>query len=246
MIEGSPNLDDRSFEDLVRQARTWIQRRCPDWTDLSPGDPGMVMVEVFAHLTEVMLYRLNRLPDKAYVAFLNLLGAKLRAPAAARVLLKFDRSDDEGFLEIPQGTRIQSTVALDGGEGPVFSTERRVVFDPGQSTVETSASEGRWIEGELVGVGNGMPGQQYTVKNLPIVSSGAGVDNLIVAVAVGQEEEQTHSETLSWEQRPFEIWQEVNDFANLIGTERVCVIDHVHGLIEFAAALEQACPDKAF
>ncbi len=240
MIDGAPNLDDRGFDELMADAKAWIQRRCPDWNDLSPGDPGIVILEVFAHLTEVMLYRMNRLPDKAYVAFLNLLGAQMRPPAAARVLLRFERSDDSGFLEIPQGTRVQSAVAIDDGEPPVFSTERRVVFEPGQTNVEVAASDGRWIEGELIGVGSGMPGQDFIVANVPIVSSGAGADSLIVAVAVDDNGEHALNQTVSWEQEPFEIWSEVNDFANLVGDERVCRVDRVQGRISFAPALEMA------
>lgn len=60
-----PDLDDRTFMQLVEEARRHITRTCPEWTDLSPHDPGMTLVEAFAHLTEVMIYRLNRLPDKA-------------------------------------------------------------------------------------------------------------------------------------------------------------------------------------
>jgi predicted phage baseplate assembly protein len=78
-----PNLDDRGFVDLVREARERIARTCPEWTDLSVHDPGTALVEVFAHLTEVMLYRLNRLPTKAYIEFLNLLGVSPHPPAAA-------------------------------------------------------------------------------------------------------------------------------------------------------------------
>jgi len=35
----TPNLDDRSFADLVDEAQRIIRQRCPDWTDLTPSDP---------------------------------------------------------------------------------------------------------------------------------------------------------------------------------------------------------------
>ncbi len=46
----SPNLDDRDFNQMVEEARRLIVRACPQWTDLSPHDPGMVLLELFAHL----------------------------------------------------------------------------------------------------------------------------------------------------------------------------------------------------
>ena len=58
----SPNLDDRRFDDLVAEAIRQIRQSCPEWNDLSPGDPGVVLLEVFAHMTETLIQRLNRLP----------------------------------------------------------------------------------------------------------------------------------------------------------------------------------------
>uniref|UniRef100_UPI001C1FDB13 hypothetical protein n=1 Tax=Marinobacterium profundum TaxID=1714300 RepID=UPI001C1FDB13 len=84
----SPNLDDRRFAQLVEDARRLIVQHCPDWTDLTPGDPGMTLLEAFAYLTEIMIYRLNRLPDKAHIEFLRLIGVRLQPPAAAAGILR--------------------------------------------------------------------------------------------------------------------------------------------------------------
>ena len=75
-----PNLDDRTWQDLVDQAKALVPQYAPQWTDPGPSDPGMTLIELFAWLVEGMIYRLNRVPDKNYVAFLNLLGIT-RAPA---------------------------------------------------------------------------------------------------------------------------------------------------------------------
>ena len=34
-----PNLDDRNFQQLLEEAKRIIKSECPQWTDLSPGDP---------------------------------------------------------------------------------------------------------------------------------------------------------------------------------------------------------------
>src|SRR3954453_21574003 len=105
------NLDDRTFLDLVRAARARIAQSSPEWTDLSVHDPGMVLVEAFAHLTEIMLYRLNRLPEKAYVEFLNLLGVTRHPPAAPWADLTVPRvpggaTDGAERIILPAGTRV--------------------------------------------------------------------------------------------------------------------------------------------
>ena len=44
----TPNLDDRTFEDLMAAARQKLAGISHDqWTDLSPGDPGIVLLELF-------------------------------------------------------------------------------------------------------------------------------------------------------------------------------------------------------
>ena len=69
-----PNLDDRRFQDLVDDAKRLVQRRCPEWTDHNVSDPGVTLIETFAFMTDQLLYRLNRVPDRMYVKFLELIG----------------------------------------------------------------------------------------------------------------------------------------------------------------------------
>ena len=42
------NLDDRTFQDLVREARAMIPHYCPEWTDHDLSDPGITLIELFA------------------------------------------------------------------------------------------------------------------------------------------------------------------------------------------------------
>ncbi len=76
-------LDDRRFQDLVSEARLRIHRACPEWTEHNVSDPGITLIELFAWMTEMTIYRLNRVPDKLHVALLELLGIRLDGPSAA-------------------------------------------------------------------------------------------------------------------------------------------------------------------
>src|SRR5262249_57673343 len=97
----APKLDDRAFEDIVAEAIKLIPRYCPDWTNHNASDPGITLIELAAWMTDIILYRLNRVPEKNYVAFLNLLGIKLRPPQAARALLTFSPPDRAHNHTIP-------------------------------------------------------------------------------------------------------------------------------------------------
>lgn len=72
-----PNLDDRRYADLVEEARALIPTYAPEWTDHNEVDPGITLIELFAYLSEMLLYRLNRVTDDNRYAFLKLLNPNL-------------------------------------------------------------------------------------------------------------------------------------------------------------------------
>jgi len=84
-----PNLDDRRFQDLVDDAKRLVQQRCPEWTDHNVSDPGVTLIETFAWMTDQVLYRLNRVPERNYIKFLELIGVRLFPPTAARAAITF-------------------------------------------------------------------------------------------------------------------------------------------------------------
>jgi predicted phage baseplate assembly protein len=82
-------LDDRSFQTLVTEARTRVAKACPEWTDHNVSDPGITLIELFAWMTDMLVYRLNRVPDKLHVRLLELLDIRLEPPVAADVDVRF-------------------------------------------------------------------------------------------------------------------------------------------------------------
>jgi hypothetical protein len=68
-----PNLDDRTFADLVEEAIAMLPRYAPDWTNHNPSDPGITLIELLAYFTELLIYRLNRVTREAKIQFLLLL-----------------------------------------------------------------------------------------------------------------------------------------------------------------------------
>lgn len=118
----SPRLDDREFQDLVDDAKRHVMRRCPEWTDHNVADPGVTLIETFAFMTDQLLYRLNRVPDRLYVRFLDLIGLRMLPPTAATVPVTFWLSaPPEGSFTVPAQTRV-STFRTDTSDPIVFAT----------------------------------------------------------------------------------------------------------------------------
>lgn len=71
-----PNIDDRTYEQLVSEARSMIPRYFPDWTDHNASDPGITLLELFAFLLEIAIYQINRVPERTLEHFALLVGIK--------------------------------------------------------------------------------------------------------------------------------------------------------------------------
>lgn len=83
-----PVLDNRNFDQLVAEGRALIPRLAPAWTDHNVSDPGITLVELFAWLTEMDLFRLDRISDEQRRGFLRLVGSPpLPAQVAQATLL---------------------------------------------------------------------------------------------------------------------------------------------------------------
>jgi hypothetical protein len=77
-----PNFDDRTYNDLVAEALSLIPTYAPEWTNHNPSDPGITLIEMFAHLTEMLLYRQNRITQQNTLMFLRLLNGPTWQPGA--------------------------------------------------------------------------------------------------------------------------------------------------------------------
>ena len=229
-----PKLDDRSFQQLRDEAIRQLQAACPGWTDLSPSDPGIALIEAFAYLTQVMLYRLNRVPDKQYNAFLRLIGITPLAPSSATTTLVFQRTGTGGGgaerITIPAGTRVAA--------GSIqFTTTRAMRIAGTAKQVEVPAFHGEAIENEVVGKGTGAAGHEVRVSRAPIVAPMSDGLDLVVAV---EETEAIPAEARAVKvgDKAFRVWNEVPSFANLRPDERVFTVDRRAGIIRFAPAAE--------
>src|SRR5512141_32138 len=102
-----PNLDDRRFQDLVDEAKRLVQQRCPEWTDHNVSDPGVTLIETFAWMTDQLIYRLNRVPDRNYIKFLELIGVTLFPPTASRTDVTFWLAGPQpDVVRIPPATQV--------------------------------------------------------------------------------------------------------------------------------------------
>ena len=130
----APNLDDRTFQDIVDEAKRLIPRYCPEWTNHNVSDPGVALIELFAWMSEMVLYRVNQVPERLYTHFLNMVGIEPFPPAVARADLTFWLSTVlDAPVVVPANTEVTTAVGASAGtQAVVFSTVEDLEIAPPQ------------------------------------------------------------------------------------------------------------------
>ena len=222
------NIDDRNYDQLLDELKKQIPVR--DWTDHNPSDPGIMLLELFAWLGEMSLYKMNRVPETHQDKFLKLI---IDPPDAVIVPinLEFTSTNNEEFI-VPAGIRFATD----------FRNNKRYVFETYHNTVVPKhppsvpppyedhprpctvlARNCKEIKGEMLGISDGKPHQTFTVKHSPVLLDFVNVTsnyNPNPVIQVGAEE---------WELKQFLLTEEskvsasndarhfmVDDFDNMI------------------------------
>ena len=138
-------LDDVRFQELVSEARTRIVRHAPEWTEHNVSDPGITLIELYAWLTELLVYRINRIPERLHFGLLALVGVEPRPPECASVPVRFMIDRPGGGAVVPAGTEIASprTAGSDSRSVArgIFSSEGAVsISTPRRLSTSNSAS----------------------------------------------------------------------------------------------------------
>src|SRR4051794_7849571 len=141
----TPALDDRTFQDIVDEAKRLIPRYCPEWTNHNVSDPGVALIELFAWMSEMVLFRVNQVPERLYVHFLNMVGIEPFPPSVARTDLTFFLSAVlEQPVVVPANTEVMTAAGASAGtaEAIVYSTNEDLVIAPPELSAAKTVSDG--------------------------------------------------------------------------------------------------------
>ena len=104
MTGSKPIIDEREQEAIYEALRRRASAYTDDW-DPETGDVGQTLVRIFSSFESHVRNRLNEVPEKQLLAFLDALDFDRRPPQAARVPLSFEVSSDlDRNVPIPGGT----------------------------------------------------------------------------------------------------------------------------------------------
>ena len=138
-----PKLDQRTFEALLND---------PAWRSRSLNDVGKALAAIYAHYLEILLDRLNRVPERNFLTFLDLLGVGLLPPGAAQAPVVFTPAPTAGASGfVPKGTQV-ATVQTETQPAVIYETEQdlNVVAAQFTSGYSLDPSQDRYSDRSLI------------------------------------------------------------------------------------------------
>ena len=129
MPSQSPLMDDRRFDDILSELRSSAESHIPQWQSGDQSDPGIMLQHTFGRLMEIVIERINKVPEKQKLAFLDAMNISPLPPVPARAPVVFTLRKDAMPLSIPHGAGI-SAKAAGGGPPVVFETTDELIVLP--------------------------------------------------------------------------------------------------------------------
>jgi hypothetical protein len=121
-----PILDDKTWTQIVEEARSRIPRHSQEWTDWNTHDPGITFIELFAWLADIQRYRLDQVSAETNRRFFKLIQLRPHRLRPAMVWVSFDPlpPDSRPWLLLAAGLRVDTPVLGAAADGFDFEVAR--------------------------------------------------------------------------------------------------------------------------
>lgn len=128
-MQNSPKIDDRSAQQIFDKAVKLLKKHLQINTFGEGKDqPAEALLRVFARYCELIIQRLNKVPDKNHAAFLEMLNVSPIPPLAARVPLTFTPVQmlpgTPGSIRVPGRTQVAAAPGEGQTDPAIFETTR--------------------------------------------------------------------------------------------------------------------------
>ncbi|MHB9038771.1 MAG: baseplate J/gp47 family protein [Armatimonadota bacterium] len=152
---------DKDYESIREELISRIPQLTERWTDFNASDLGVVLLELFSGIADMLAYYIDAQAAECYlptarqrqniVNLCSLVGYRLHGPIAASTRVKFALSQPmTENVQLPSGTAL---LAPDETLEVPFVTVGDITIPPGQTECEVDAVQGQLITEEFVGTG---------------------------------------------------------------------------------------------
>lgn len=171
------DYSSRDYATIKADLLSRASRVAPEWTDRNPSDFGMILVDLWAHMGDVMHYYIDRAAGESVLAtatqresvlaFANLLDYVPSGRTSAQGTMLLVNSSDTNVI-VPAYTRL--VARYDNSTYQVYVSDAVTV--PANSNATASIREGTIVNSPaetLTNSANGLSGQRYNLINQNVV-----------------------------------------------------------------------------
>jgi uncharacterized phage protein gp47/JayE len=186
-----PQIDytSRDYEAIRTDLYNLIPIFAPQWTSRDPNDIGIAILEVFAHLADVLNYYIDRAASEAFIStasqrdsvlrIAKMLGYTPTDTSPSAVTLTFQNSSDADIV-VPALTQVQAEITVNGKQTAIiFETDSDVTV-PAQvgstpGSADVTATQGYTVSDELLGASDGTGNQTFILANSPVIQNSISI-----------------------------------------------------------------------
>lgn len=176
----------RDYDTVRADMLSYAQAVLPQWTSRDPNDFGVVLVELFAGMADLINYYIDRAASEAYLdtavqrssilAIARMLGYAPTTTTSATATLTLNNNLSTA-LTVPAGTRFFAVSSIDGQPYHVYFESDTDVVVPaatatGTGVATVTATQGTTISQEAVGTSDGTVEQTFALFR-PSVATGS-------------------------------------------------------------------------
>lgn len=157
MSDRAPSIDPRTAAHIAAQTEALIRTYAPEWNEIDPKTGrargiSAALIGVFSRFVELVIQRLNQVPERNRMAFLDMVGATRLSPQAARVPLTFSLAEGAVGASVPTRTQVSVPAGPSSPQPVLFETERELILTPArlQRVVSWDGTADRMVDLDVV------------------------------------------------------------------------------------------------
>ena len=189
----------KDWNGFVTSMLAYAAQAFPDWNTTSEGDFGVILLELFAYMGDILSYYGDRISQEAYLPTatqrLSLLNIAQTLgyipangnPASGTVVLQ--TAINSPPVSIPTATQVASSFSSTGVFAPssqpaIFETQDLVVVPGNGGSVEVEVLQGTTETMVTIGTSSGVPGMSFKIPQLGVQD---GTVQVFVQTDIGSE-----------------------------------------------------------
>jgi hypothetical protein len=185
-----PQVDytSRDYTSLSADLKGLIENFAPQWTSRDSSDFGIVLLELFAYLGDVLNYQIDRAANESFITTSTQRDTVLRiarllnyipndiSPATGAVTFSNYSTSPVTISSDPASSAYHTLTTVSDGTNPAvgFTLDSSITIPAGTlstpATASTTVTQGALIVDELIGDSDGTPNQEFALGSLGVIT----------------------------------------------------------------------------